>query len=220
MRHLNNREKQIINHLVKEFSIEKYLLDFNDFLCKILKQKHSSIEFKNTYDLTIRAPDQNVNKYANEIIEIVFLIDTLRKEHYISLISDDIKGLFEPLVIGVLNEEQDGEVILSDENFFNLFNKLYASKLYLSAALIDLNNNNFVTDEEKRHKKIMKATWTSIIVAFLIGVSGILINIFQNREKDLNETIKAKKGQTNIIKVISNAKEDTVIVRNKQNAKQ
>ena len=53
------------------------------------------------------------------------------------------------------------------------------SAYHVSQDLVELVDNNFQTEEDIRFRKQQIATWVSIILAFVIGIAGIIVSIIK-----------------------------------------
>lgn len=78
------------------------------------------------------------------------------------------------------------------ENEFNLIIENFMGLLYVSEELVGLTKRNFKSQEDIRFKKQQVATWTSISIAFLLGVWSIYqqLNESKTQNSEMNNMIE------------------------------
>ena len=195
MRTLSTKEKGIIKEIVRSKTCDgKHYYSFEKLILHILSSKnfHFQIEysilgdkyptqfFYNNEEYKQNDPNLDIIKQniESEILNGLFLVDFLCKEGLlVELKLEQSKGKtkFEIPAINI------AKPISAGSSYKKTTSKLIFQKLsytyYIKQELIDFSNNNYVTEETKRYKKLQCATWTGIILSGLIGLAGIVLNI-------------------------------------------
>jgi hypothetical protein len=197
MRELSKFEQDIVKKICVDVRDIGGLL--NDFLKGIVVEIDRD---NNQITLKIEVPAEAVNTnstYVREranyltkkIVIIVNLLNYLTREGYLLTYfpahGRSIKGHFvHKGDIEDFNknpEKYSTHWQFTDEDVkIMLFNYLDISFI-TTETLIDLAKKNFKTQEQIRHSQNLKATWCGISIAFMIGVSGLLLTWNSNKDK-------------------------------------
>lgn len=157
---------------------------------------------------TFQLNKKEINTEIFKFLEIISLLNYLEEARYVTIIKgqkeSDIEMLYSKAHFNLLHQNgkltlnSNGDYILIDDQPQLIFNKekdiiLEGTKIkdqfnficngiegaiFPSEELIDLAKHNFKNKEDRKFYRQMWATWISIIIAFLLGVTGIYLSHF------------------------------------------
>jgi len=213
MRDLSNLEKEIVNKLCAGTrKIDNIFEDYIDGTMEV------DID-KDLLKLRIRVPSNtdniendyiihHTNRFTEKIVIIINLLDYLIKQGYLLKYRPKRGKTIRSFYI---NENCIGDIKQHPENYSTewdftdddlkhlLFDYLELA-LIATATLDEIAKYNFKTKEERRHFQDLKATWFGIMIAFLIGFTGLFVSLMSSSDK----TIQIEKTQFDFIKNSTN----------------
>lgn len=100
-----------------------------------------------------------------------------------------------------------------DSNVYDLIINNFFGLLYVSEELVQLSNNNFISEEESRFNKQLQEdeakfkkqrcdTWISIGLSFLVGASALIYQVYTEKSQE-KETQKVVDTQNEYLKKMS-----------------
>ncbi|WP_018464511.1 hypothetical protein [Segatella paludivivens] len=195
MRSLNEFEKEVVKYMVLKDKPEQELFIYN-LLYRFCGAYYIEWNEEMTEIIVMYSVEQNWEQIRQKLFDFIVLIQYLDEEKYIGIFSSNI-GQNERKIYDHSKHELEGDNIkeykiyrkldrvysLIPTKYTQLFsgigkdiNKYASSSYHVTQALIDFANHNFETKSEIQFRKNMWATWVSIIIAFIIGLAGIIIN--------------------------------------------
>ncbi|MDN5553542.1 hypothetical protein [Prevotella sp.] len=195
MRSLNEFEKEVVKYMVLKNKPEQELFIYN-LLYRFCGAYYIEWNEEMTEIIVMYSIEQNWEQIRQKLFDFIVLIQYLDEEKYIGIFSSNI-GQNERKIYDHSKYELDGDNIKEYNIYRKLdgvyyliptkctqlfsgigkdINKYVLSSYHVTQALIDFTDHNFKTKGEIRFRKNMWATWVSIIIAFIIGLAGIIIN--------------------------------------------
>ena len=212
MREFSDFEKYIIRRVVADCDKVGFSISMDIIIQEMEKVNIIAIEWDktNTYTKFYGIKD---HEPLTKVFDIVFLLKYLDENRFIYVHSNNNvqNSLFsikkykkvDEFYFGIIDENtfgSDGQMFTEiHTNIGKEIQQVSKGIIYSSFALKDLVHNNFETPEQKHFKKNQLATWISIVFAFLIGATGIWLNIdFQNKPTKF-DTSQLKQLEQNIL---------------------
>lgn len=215
MRELSKFERELVIKICDDTRDIGGLL--NDYLVGIViaidrdsDQIHLKMKLPPEIDITDTKYVENKAIYVTEIIVIIVnLLNYLTKEGYLTTYHPahgiSIKGNFVNIKErDNFNEHPDLYSSIwrfTDQGVKEMLFSYLDTLFIIPEILKDLVRNNFKTQEQIRHSQNLRVTWCSIMVAFLIGVIGLILTWQSNKDK----TSKIDPNQFEIIQNRLNA---------------
>lgn len=191
MRELTNKEKKLIDELIKNANpnngvkIGDILLKLYDIVCiEEITDTNNSEFYKGGIKCEYKCNYQTAcyNEINMNIYEAVSLILTLIDLRFII-----IRNYYNHSIIGEKSEmvnfidSKTGEGMTITTNIYDPFNtnlwRLMNSNYVITNGLIDYKQNKYRTIEQRRFDKSMGWTRVSVFIAFIIGLVSIIISI-------------------------------------------
>jgi len=175
----NKLEKEFIKLIVEKEGYQRNILNMLD---KFLKD--SLLEFvKEDNEIYLRggSPEtliDKINEISPVIVILTGLVRYLEKEGYVSIYCP-LNNAASIVTVGqgVSNKCRNRHKFSDDTVAKNLIHYVH-KEIFPSFELEQLVSNNFVTDIEVRFLRQQVTTWTSIILAGIIGIGGIFYQIY------------------------------------------
>lgn len=211
IRRFNKTEQSYINTLIENDGYQRNILTLVDpYLSKTrLTIDRESEEIKIQYEIEDKHPTdkeyelaiKKIDELQPLIVTICNLLTYLEKQGLITIYSPvKSNGRFIPAGTGAVNRLSI-ENKLPDNNICKIFISFIHKEIIPSEELVQLSNNNFVPADELKFKKQMVATWVSIIIAALIGISGIIYQIIDGSKNSKRTEMLIKNINTEISKL-------------------
>lgn len=195
MRSLNEFEKEVVKYMVLKDKPEQELFIYN-LLYRFCGAYYIEWNEEMTEIIVMYSVEQNWEQVRQKLFDFIILIQYLDEEKYIGIFSSNIRKDERKIYDHTKHElkgdnikaykiyrKLDGVYSLIPTKYTQLFsgigkdiNKYASSSYHVTQALIDFAEHNFKTKGEIQFRKNMWATWGSIIIAFIIGLAGIIIN--------------------------------------------
>ena len=158
MRKFNDREKDIIKKLSEisfsdteyfsHFLKTKYFTQNSNKALHILSRENKALLYVKE---AIYDDNKLRKKELGEFLELISLIIYLRENRYINIFLNDEFNIIDEIKLFEYDEllEEYGAIEL-DASIFNLIRDNFFGLLYVSEELIQLSNNDFISEEESR----------------------------------------------------------------------
>lgn len=178
----DNVEKDLVRRLVKKKESNQPILlgnvldtIFPDQYIKIDKnQVKVEIMYENNSQTSQVVTDQGL------LATIILLMSYLEKNGYICLF--DCTNIQSP--ISTIGQGAHNKCTIPysfpDKNVSDWLLNNCNKQIVVGYDLVELVNDKFISKDELRFKKQQKATWVSIIISLLLGLSGIFMNLLQS----------------------------------------
>jgi hypothetical protein len=213
MRIFDDEEKSIINKIIDGTGYSRNLINIIDSMnnlqsvrIRLDKEKKTGeflFETQNNEptDSETRASIEREKTLIELLITHVTLLQYLEKE--------ELAFFFNPATtpddevvfgMGAINRPSLA-MSINDESLINLLLQYVHKEIRPSPLLRQLQNNNYLTDEEIKFSKQHRSTWVAIIVSALFGFFGVYNNYQNNKSQDKQFEIQLKENEklSNII---------------------
>lgn len=199
MRKFDDKELEIIRILSNSngLKFDKLLLDkLSD--CKLIvnfKSKKTHIRYKTEHFHPTPKEEKSLNRISNELHERVYLAVTItnyfESEGFIGLFRNSDRP--DKIEIGDTNIQDLGVLTeVKDETINELLVNYIDKTIIITQSFKEFVKNNYVFDEDLKHKQVINFAKAGIIVAILIGVFSILLTFYFNfnqQSSQKNESI-------------------------------
>ena len=224
MRELTESEKRFCETLLENDKKYRGLKPLGDVVLKyfgidyIKKDQFLGQNEKTPFNVRIGVRIEKKDEVIQNVNEVIALLLLLEKEGMISYIPIETNRIIgeESLLMDCSPKPIKGEYGFLDcfgVNTWSLLNSYY----YLTNSFKDFVNHKFRTIEARRHKQIMTASWTAIIVAILTSIVSIYYSVhnkqievidlqFDNKRKLIKEIVNQNDS---IIRLINDFNEDS-----------
>lgn len=201
MRSLNKFEKEVVKYMVKD-KPEQELFIYN-LLYRFCGAYYIEWNVEMTEIIVMYSVEEDWQQVRQKLFDFIVLIQYLDEEKYIGIFSSSI-GQYERKIYDhskftikgksfieyrIFEKREEGVISFVPTQTTQLYsgigkdvNKYASSSYHVTQALIDFADHNFKTKSEIQFKKTMWATWISIILSFLLGLAGIILNLTNSNE--------------------------------------
>lgn len=175
-------EKDTINRLVSEKQSGHPILLGNVF-DNIFPNQYIKID-KSQSTVEIMYENNSKNQQVEEdqglLATIILLMNFLEKNGYICLFDcTNISSSIYTIGQGI-SDKCTISYPFPDKNVTDWLLNNCNKQIVVGYDLVELVNDKFISKEELRFRKQQKATWISIIISLLLGLSGIFMNLLQS----------------------------------------
>jgi hypothetical protein len=179
MRKFNQLEKQIIKRLVSHpILAEEGMIRTSVFLeDNYIGQKHDlSMLIKSDEKLVIISGPQPREEFKEKIVLIItmfILFRDLREEGMLSIVGDSQN------ISGALGEQyKDGQSVKLTDDIARIIMEYFNNLIFISEEVRQFVNNDFRDQEQIRYREMMFVAVGALIVSVLLGLWGILKDVF------------------------------------------
>ena len=198
MEYLSQKEKHYINTIIAEYDrsmaecqkadsiqeigllFKRLFYDVDGFVCFGEKEGHCALVFKS---IPADIQDKKAVAIACNRLEEAY-IEIIQGLHFIMRLHDANLVVFkwELAPNDKLVTEDMGDaskyvhLAISDSQMESFIRDHHYASILPTSDLRESVKRGYVSADVKRHRQIMRSTWTGIIVAILIGIASILVN--------------------------------------------
>jgi hypothetical protein len=181
MRKFNNLEKQFLRQIVSsKMYLEQGVLRPSVFLDEHYVGPQHSLSMLFHLDgqrILISYPKRNANETRPLLIVVTFfyLLNFLEKDGLIYWLESSPE---KPSGVAQGEQYTDGHNILITGEFTQVIRSYFLNIFVPTQDLVDLVKNNFITDEELRHRRNFRISVIALSVSILLGLWGVLRDLF------------------------------------------
>lgn len=178
----DNVEKDLVRRLVKEKESGQPIL-LGNVLDAIFPNQYIKIDKKQAKVEIMYENNSQTSQVVGDqglLAKIILLMSYLEKNGYICLFDcTNISSSICTIGQGV-SDKCTISYSFPDKNVADWLLNNCDKQIIVGYDLVDLVKDDFISKDELRFKKQQKATWVSIIISLLLGLSGIFMNLLQS----------------------------------------
>ena len=188
MRVFDTEEKAIIRKITEGSGYSRNLINILDSMNNLqatriqIDKKSSKAEF--LFQIQNAEPSDEECRWGIEkqkqivelLIKHVTLLRYLEKEE-LAIFFEPAKSTEQTITFGMGAVNMPSfSISIDDQNVIDLLIQYVHKEIMPSPSLRELENNNYISDEEIKFKKQFTATWIAIIVSIFLGLYGMYNN--------------------------------------------
>ncbi len=172
-------EKELITRLVKEKEGGQ-AVQLGNVLDTFFQNTYIKIDkTQNSVEIMYAHADQTsqIIQDQSRVASIILLLNYLEKNGFISLFNCANYSTPTSTIGQGAHNTCTISYSFPDQSISSWLLNNCDKQIVVSYDLVELVKDNFISKDELRFRKQQKITWISIIVSFLIGLSGIIMNL-------------------------------------------